>query len=169
MRRSEIVRLSWSDIDWSRNVITVQKAKSKRPRYLPMQALARKILEGRQEMDLERPFPFHADTLSDAFRGAADAASIPHAKLHDLRRTFGTTLGGLGVSGLFIQQWLGHSDRSVTEDYYTGIPAGTTEQMAGLSKLVPRACNRSVTTLQITPRRTRTQTHKRGTKWPNGS
>jgi integrase len=57
--------------------------------------------------------------------------TIPQARFHDLRHTFGTVCAREGCDVVSIMRWLGHTDLKTTEIYMHYAPK--TEQAARLS------------------------------------
>ena len=64
-------------------------------------------------------------------RARAAEPTVPQARFHDLRHTFGTVCAREGCDVVSIMRWLGHSDLKTTEIYMHYAPK--TEQAARLS------------------------------------
>lgn len=64
-------------------------------------------------------------------RARKDDPTIPRARFHDLRHTFGTVCAREGCDVVSIMRWLGHADLKTTEIYMHYAPK--TEQAAKLS------------------------------------
>lgn len=64
-------------------------------------------------------------------RARKDDPTIPRARFHDLRHTFGTVCAREGCDVVSIMRWLGHADLKTTEIYMHYAPK--TEQAARLS------------------------------------
>ena len=62
--------------------------------------------------------PIHPETLTIAFRSAAERSGVPRVRLHDLRHTHATLLLADGVPAKVVQERLGHSSISITLDLY---------------------------------------------------
>lgn len=89
MRRGEIVKLLWSDVDEPKKLVLVRDRKDPRRKagndqWIPLLGDAWTILQ-RQPKDDERIFPLHEQTTSKYFKEACDALSIPDLHFHDLR------------------------------------------------------------------------------------
>lgn len=121
MRRGEIFKLRWFDVDFARGVIHVRDTKTAKNRVVPMNAAVREMLErqpkksghvfpspktGGQLVDIKRPFGM-----------ACEAAGIADLRFHDLRHTAATRLADAGVNVVVIAEILGHSDIRTTKRY----------------------------------------------------
>ncbi len=136
MRRSEALRLEWKDVNFESGVLTVARAKGRRPRLIPMAPPARRILMARKGES--KPFDWYPSSVNRVFRQVRHNAKLDDVTIHDLRRTFGTMLAQAGVNALFIQQWMGHSDPMVTREHYIGLPQETRRQLGALQRIIPK-------------------------------
>lgn len=104
MRRGEVCRLLWSDVDPDKRLVLIRDRKDPRKKigndqWIPLLPEAWAIAQ-RQPRG-ERLFPVEAGTLSKYFTEACRALSIPDLHLHDMRHE-GTSQ--LFESGYEIQQ-----------------------------------------------------------------
>ena len=76
-------------------------------------------------------------TVTGMFDAVRTDAGIRDARLHDLRKTFGTTLAQAGVNTLFIANWMGHADDSITREHYIGLPEEARTQLSALQAIIP--------------------------------
>jgi integrase len=71
-------------------------------------------------------FPNRAGTgsaeLKSEIAAIFDAATLPDARSHDLRRTFGSVAADEGCSDASIGELLGHARRDVTQRHYIRRP-----------------------------------------------
>lgn len=101
MRRGEIVRLLWGDLDADKRLVLVRDRKDPRRKvgndqWVPLLNGAWEVVQAQARADGEpRIFPVHEQTLSKYFKDACDAQSIPDLHFHDLRHE--------GISRLFEQ------------------------------------------------------------------
>ncbi len=125
MRRSEILNLTWSDIDFGRERIILRETKNGEVRVLPLVGLAWQLL---QSMDNPRSlistFLFPGNDSSkpidfrSAWRVAVKNAGLQDFKFHDLRHSFASYCVMNGSSLNEIADLLGHkSYQSVTKRY----------------------------------------------------
>lgn len=91
MRRSEICRLVWDDVDAKRHMVLVRQRKDPRKKttndqWVPLLGPAWDILQAQPRQDGEpRIFPVHPQTVSKYFRHACEALGVPDLRLHDMR------------------------------------------------------------------------------------
>lgn len=115
-REREIGDLCWDEIDLDRGVITLPPARTKnrRAHTIPLNGPAVAILRARSQID-GRNLVFGRGKGDRGFSGWSrakarlDAAvQIPAWVIHDLRRSFSTGLGDLGVAPHTIEMLLNH-------------------------------------------------------------
>lgn len=116
MRRAEICRIVWSDVDEKKKLIMIRDRKHPRKKigndeWIPLLGATWELMQrqSRKEGD-PRIFPIHPQTLSKYFKEACTALGIPDLHLHDMRHE-GTSK--LFESGYEIQQVAlvtGHKD-----------------------------------------------------------
>ena len=119
-RRSEILRLRWSEVDRDRLVLADGKTG---PRIVPLNTPARRILERRTRG--ESPFVFASpiDPTRPRSRNLAfwhrarREARIEDVRLHDLRHTHASHAVMNGVPVPVVARLLGHSDVRTTLRY----------------------------------------------------
>jgi integrase len=114
MRRSELQRLSWDDVDFEGNVLRVEDTKNGEFRLVPMTQRVRNMLT--MQMKAEGPV-VEFDDPKKALNAAAKAAGIGHVHLHMLRHTFASRLRDKGVPIDRIQALLGHKSLQMTLRY----------------------------------------------------
>jgi len=130
MRRSELVYLTWEDIDFTNKLVIVQSKpeagfhpKSYKPRYIPMNPELEKVLmdlpqAGRYVFDNGKGEILHAPNYYTVeFCRILKKAGIKGANLHALRHTFASYLVMAGVDLRTVQKLLGHSTVAMTEKY----------------------------------------------------
>jgi integrase len=123
MRKSEIGRLCWGDLDLGIGIITVRKTKNGRFRAIPMTARVHELLS------LTMPDDSTPDTsvfvradIGPMLKKAALAAGIPHVHMHRLRHTFATRLRDRGVPLDRVMELLGHSSYQMVLRYVKARP-----------------------------------------------
>jgi integrase len=111
-RRTEIGRLTWSEVDLDRKLITLapERVKNSKQHEVPLSTQVLAIL---QRQDRQTEFVF--SKFMNWFAGKAkldQRVLIAPWTLHDLRRTCATQLGELGVQPHYIEAILNHYSRS---------------------------------------------------------
>ena len=119
-RRSEILRLRWSEVDRDRLVLADGKTG---PRIVPLNTQARRILERRKRGGSPFVFPSPRDPARPRSRNLAfwyrarREAGIGDVRLHDLRHTHASHAVMNGVPVPVVARLLGHSDVRTTLRY----------------------------------------------------
>ena len=112
-RRSEILRLRWSEVNRDRLVLADGKTG---PRIVPLNTPARRILERRPRGESPFVFPSLRDPAQPRSRNlslwyrARREADIEDVRLHDLRHTHASHAVMNGVPVPVVSRLLGHSD-----------------------------------------------------------
>ena len=116
-RRSEAVKLQWSDIDLEKKVITVRQTKTHRDRIIPINIELMQILM-HLDRSKPRPFDYTPGWVTRLFKRYLRKAGLrKDLHLHCLRHTCATTLANRGIPPHKIKDFLGHSSIQVTEIY----------------------------------------------------
>jgi integrase len=124
MRLGEILNLQWNQVDLRNKRIQVEKTKSGRSRFIPVNDVLLKELQVLRSGDGQTPYLFAnpktgkaLTTIKTAFNAACRRSGIKGLWFHDLRRTFATRLLQNGVDIITVQNLLGHHSVVVTERY----------------------------------------------------
>ncbi len=139
MRRGELFRLKWADIDWERGFITLTGEmvnghdtgpKSGSNKKIPLNAAAADVLrrvQGAPDASKESPYVFpgrdgksRLSNISLEVRKIAREAGLPDGfrPLHGLRHTFASTLASSGEVDLYtLQKLLTHGSSQMTQRY----------------------------------------------------
>ena len=130
LRRSELLGLEWDDVDLSRRLVRVRKAKGGRQRTIPIHpALAPLFAEyyaTRVPLTEQAVFVgvqgnrLHYTQLGQTFRHYVDAAGVNERKRvtpHTLRHVFASELLHAGANLRQIQELLGHKHLDSTQRY----------------------------------------------------
>jgi integrase len=124
MRRGEVFRLKWNQIDFFREEIKATKTKNGHDRPVPMNEEVKAILlRWREGSTGEFVFPSPKKTgreitsIGKSFNRSVKEAEITDFHFHDLRHTFGTRAADMGVGMNAIADVMGHSDIRMTKRY----------------------------------------------------
>jgi integrase len=121
MRRGEIVRIKWADVDEASSMLTIRDRKDprrKRDERIPLLGDALAIIKRQPKSDDDdRVFPISPEWISDYFLLACRVAKVEDLKFHDLRHE---GVSRLFESGLRIEQVAlvsGHKSWSMLKRY----------------------------------------------------
>jgi len=123
MRKGEILRLRWSDIDMINRMIKITVSKNNELRCVPINdtlySLLKKLQNGKKKDSNVFAWKNGKPILriNNGFYNAMDRAGIKDFRFHDLRHTFASHLAMNGVDIRVIQQLLGHKTISMTMRY----------------------------------------------------
>ena len=127
LRRSEIARLTWADVNLDAASLTVSRGKAKRTDVIPLHGdLVAELRRVRPPLALPSARVLAVEMTNETRRrdflraGIAlvdDAGCV--ADLHALRTTLGTRLGRAGIAPQVAQRIMRHSDYRLTLRHYT--------------------------------------------------
>lgn len=116
MRRGEIERLLWADVDEAKRLVLVRDRKDPRRKagndqWVPLLGKAWTLLQRQPKLDGEaRIFPIGAQTVSKYFTEACRALDIPDLHFHDLRHEGTSKLFEEGYAIEQVALVTGHKD-----------------------------------------------------------
>ena len=126
LRRSEVLYLTWLDVDIASGVVNVRRTKNKKPRSVFIGAKTRRaLMKYRRTVSHDDTDPlfqslqgrrFRPSGFRQVFRRISKRAGIKFSA-HDLRRTFATLSLRNGMNPLHVQSMLGHSSLEMTRRY----------------------------------------------------
>ena len=122
MRKGELLRLEWPDVNFNRREIIVRKAKNNDFRAINMNPLVWDALKQhprhiKSKVVLARPDGEPYQDLRTGFEKALKAAELPRIRIHDLRHSFASNLVASGISLAVVQELMGHKDIQTTMVY----------------------------------------------------
>jgi len=118
-RLSEILFITYPDINFETNLLTSWINKGEKPRSIPMTSRVRAILLNRNNSS-HRPFTLTIDQAEKAWSWVKDKLGLMKDSeflIHALRHTCATRLVNSGIDLYVVKEWLGHSSIKVTERY----------------------------------------------------
>jgi integrase len=126
-RKQEVLRARWEHVDLAGRMLKVPRAKSGRPRHIPLSPFAVAILQRQAARRRDgNAWVFPSPRADDqpvqnekrVWEAAKKAAGLPmDTRIHDLRHSFASALANAGVGLFEIGQVLGHSQLSTTTRY----------------------------------------------------
>jgi integrase len=125
MRRGELFKLKWDDVDFERDYITIRAPKGGKDQTIPLNQAAREVLEnhprddytpfvfpgrgGKQRTDIKRPV--------NRIKGRA-GLPLDFRPLHGLRHVYASMLASSGQVDLYtLQKLLTHKSAAMTQRY----------------------------------------------------
>lgn len=129
MRRGEIFKLRWADIDFAGGYIKVvgSHTKTERERLAPLSDRARAELRKIKDYSPDRPFPF--TDIKRSFNTAKRLAGIEDLHFHDLRRTAITRWQQAGIPLGTAGKLAGHTEWQTTLKHYTAADEATVREV----------------------------------------
>ena len=125
LRRGEVLRLKWTDIDLLQRKLVVRgdNAKSGRARYVPLNDEALRTLKQWKPVTQFTEWVFPGQdgermmSIKTSWKSVLTSAAIMDFRWHDLRHHFASGLVMKGVDLNTVRELLGHSDLSMTLRY----------------------------------------------------
>jgi integrase len=125
MRKGEILKLRWSDINFETGFITLKNAKSGDDEIIPLNSPTREVFANIERGDSEFVFPGksekkHIVNVTNGLNRIRDAAKLPKGfrPLHGLRHTYASILASSGEVDMYtLQRLLTHKDSKTTLRY----------------------------------------------------
>jgi integrase len=124
MRRAEILNLKWNQIDFEDRKIRVEKTKSGKVRFVPVNNNLFYVLKSLRAESGQSPFVFLSPKtgkpyldMKTGFKGACKRAGISDLRFHDLRHTFASRLVEKNVDIETVKELLGHHSITITQRY----------------------------------------------------
>jgi len=144
MRRGEILKLKWEDVDLRNGLLLVKDTKNGESRAVPINDAVREVLAGTvRRLDSQYVFcnpkgqPLRE--IKHTFNSACRRAGIRNFMFHDLRHSAASFMAMGGVSLLAIGTILGHKTASMTKRYSHLSP----EHLQGAVAAIDRAINQT--------------------------
>lgn len=143
-RRSEILNLKWSNIDFERQVITLHVTKNNERRVLPLagKALAEmKLLHANRSTVAQYVFPAPSNPrqpwrFQTSWNSAVKKAKLEDFRFHDLRHSAASYLAMNGASLSEIAEVLGHKTLAMVKRYAHLSEAHTSKVVASMNEKV---------------------------------
>lgn len=144
MRYSEIMKLTWVDIDFAKRRITLHETKNGERRVVPLVGKALELLklhESKRRMDTVLVFPAQKGqnpqkpaVLRSAWQKALDNAGVTNFRFHDLRHSCASYLAMNHASLAEIAEVLGHKTLQMVKRYAHLSEAHTTSVLESMNE-----------------------------------
>ncbi|MFH1738225.1 MAG: tyrosine-type recombinase/integrase [bacterium] len=124
VRKSELLRMKWDDIDFDRKILRLPQTKSGKTQFLPLSEAAIQII---QDLPRQKGNEFvlcghrhgqHLTNISKPWKRITERAGLKDLRVHDLRRSLGSTMASDGVPMQVIQKVLRHANITTTQRVY---------------------------------------------------
>ncbi len=153
LRRGELFKLRWKDVDLKAKWLTVAGAHAKngQTRRIPLNAEAVEVLKTWQEIaskSEEGPQVFPGldgdlTTINTAWRTLRSSADLEDFRFHDLRHHFASRLVQSGIDLNTVRELLGHADISMVLRYAHLSPDRLTMAVEHVARSVPSMKSKS--------------------------
>jgi len=124
MRRGELFRLQWTDLDFEKGFIHIRSPKGGQDQKIPMNQAARDLLEAHPRTGSPYVFPGRGGNqrtdINKQVNRIKEAAGLPpdFRPLHGLRHTYASMLASSGQVDLYtLQKLLTHKSAAMTQRY----------------------------------------------------
>ncbi len=124
LRRGEMFKLQWDDIDFERGFIHIREPKGGKSQKIPLNNSARGLLQSVPKQSSEYIFPARGGgprkDISKDVRAIKEAAGLPadFRPLHGLRHVYATMLANSGKVDMFtLQKLMTHKSPQMTQRY----------------------------------------------------
>lgn len=106
-RRSELLNLSWKNVDLARRIALLEDTKNGENRLIPLSSRAIAILQS-QPKSTDLVFPVTGESVTRSFINACRRAGISNLRFHDLRHEGVSRLFELGLNPIEVSSISGH-------------------------------------------------------------
>lgn len=151
LRRGELRALDWSDVDFDRGVIHVERSWDNKAGEVPPKSeagrrdvpiaealrvvlLRHKLAQGRGGLGLafgrSTTRPFNASTVQSRAQRAWAAAGLERLTPHECRHTYASLMIAAGVNAKTLSTYMGHANISITLDRYGHLMPGAEREAA---------------------------------------
>jgi len=118
MRRSEILRLRWTDVHLEERYVHLSDTKNGDSRDVPLSSRAINILIELPRDESGRVFPISADSVKKSFERATIRAGLENLRFHDLRHEATSRLAQKLSNVLELSSVTGHKSLQMIKRYY---------------------------------------------------
>lgn len=138
MRRGEILRVDWRDIDLGNNIIHIYESKSGYKREVPIAPTLKQILLRMNPQQSGKVFNLSTKQIEFDFNHALKQTGIKGICFHSCRHAFASHFMMSGGSITDLQRILGHSDLKLTQRYAHLSPTYLRKSIEVVNDLIPQ-------------------------------
>ena len=117
MRRGEIAKLRWSDINLTKRTATLYDTKNTEDRTIPLTVKVFNLLTGLPRNISGKVFTMRPDSITQAFERVRDRADMEDFRFHDLRHEATSRFFEKGLSIMEVSSITGHKDLAMLRRY----------------------------------------------------
>ncbi len=112
MRRGEILRMEWSHVEWTAELLIIPTTKNGHPRTIPLTSAALAVLRRVQGLAMSDQwvFPVAAEAFKTSWRRLIERSAVSDLRFHDLRHEAVSRLFEAGLSLPEVSLISGHRD-----------------------------------------------------------
>jgi len=147
MRKGEIFKLQWRDVNLKRGIITIRDGKDGRDAHIPMSENVKALFSSLPRFD-DNPHVFPGmkpdaplNNVTNSWRTARKKAGIKDFRFHDLRHTFASWLVMDGIDIYTVKDLLRHKSIEMTMRYTHLAPEhkqAAVNRLGGIIENLPR-------------------------------
>lgn len=117
MRRGEIAKLRWQDIDFSKRTAVLRDTKNTEDRTIPLSTVATAVVSNLPRNISGKVFIMQPDSITRAFVRVCKKAEIDGLRFHDLRHEATSRFFEKGLSIMDVSSITGHKDLAMLRNY----------------------------------------------------
>ena len=140
MRRGELLKLKWNDLDFDNHFIYIKETKTAKVRKVPMSPMVERTLksiERKCEFVFQSPKTKKGQKdVRTGWRNACERAGIHDFRFHDLRHTAATWMVAVGIDLVTVKEILGHANIKTTMRYAHPTPENKRKAVNALAAIL---------------------------------
>lgn len=117
LRRSELLRLQWMNIDAKRRTARIVDTKNGDSRTIPLSSRAIGILEGLERHESGKVFPMTANAVKLAWQRIKKSVPVEDFNFHDTRHEATSRFFEMGLTDIEVASITGHKDLRILKRY----------------------------------------------------
>ena len=117
MRRGEIVKIEWKDINFKNKTLHISETKTDTPRTIPLSKKAIEILKNEPRNINGTVWCIKSDSITQAFKRVCNDAGITDLRFHDLRHEATSRFFEKGLNIMEASSITGHKDLRMLKRY----------------------------------------------------
>ena len=140
MRRGELLKLKWNDLDFDNHFIYIKETKTAKMRKVPMSPMVERTLKSTEKkcdyVFQSRKTKKGQKSIRGGWQTACDRAGIQDFRFHDLRHTAATWMVAAGIDLVTVKEILGHANIKTTMRYAHPTPENKRKAVNALAAIL---------------------------------